>query len=100
MTMRIIVCGTFAAFHRCCEIDLHQHTWHVTAWFRAPGRVDARTYRDALDTLLAGWDGQVLPSGSDWNEDIAEAVAALPDCDEVRVWREADRLGVHLHLAR
>lgn len=92
--MRIMVAGSFTARHSCIEGFPHQHTWHITVWFMTLPRADARLLREALDALLATWDGQTLPIGGDWNEDIAAAVSALPDCVEVRVWREADRLGV------
>jgi hypothetical protein len=45
--------------------------------------------------MLSRWEGKALPAGLDWNEDIAEELALLVNCVEVRVWREADRLGVH-----
>ncbi len=93
--MRIMVVGAFTARHRCVEGHPHEHTWHVTAWFRATPRTDARLFRDALDAKLAEWEGGILAEGRDWNEDLAEALATLVDCVEVRVWREADRLGAH-----
>lgn len=93
--IRILVSGEFSASHRCVEGHPHGHTWHVTAWFTAMPRVDARLFRDALDAMLAKWDGTELEAGRDWNEDIVADLARLPDCVEVRVWREADRLGAH-----
>ena len=73
----------------------HGHTWHVTAWFASMPRVDARLFRDAVDGMLAEWDGKELEAGRDWNEDIITSFAKLPDCVEVRGWREADRLSAH-----
>jgi hypothetical protein len=93
--IRILVSGKFSAAHRCIEGHPHKHTWHVTAWFASTPRVDARLFRDALDTMLAVWDGTELEAGRNWNEDIVADLANIPDCVEVRVWREADRLGVH-----
>ena len=92
-TMRIMVCGTFTAKHSCVEGFPHEHTWHVTAWFQAAPRADARLFRASLDILLQGLDGTELPIEADWNEDIAARFATLCNCVKVRVWREADRLG-------
>lgn len=88
-----MVSGSFAAFHSCVEGVPHQHTWHVTAWFRPAQCTDARLYLAALDTVLAGLEGTTLPSMLDWNEDIVARLAELNGCVKVRVWREADRLG-------
>lgn len=88
-----MVSGSFAAFHSCVEDVPHQHTWHVTAWFRPAQRTDARLYLATLDTVLAGWEGTTLPSLLDWNEDIVARLAEFDDCVKVRVWRETDRLG-------
>jgi hypothetical protein len=93
--MRIVVSGSFTATHSCVEGHPHDHKWHVTAWFVSAPRADARLFRESLDTMLARWEGRVLPAGRDWNEDIAEEISGLVNCVEVRVWREADRLGAH-----
>ena len=90
---RIMVCGSFTAIHSCVEGHPHQHEWHVTAWFNAPVRADARLHRAALDTMLARLEGTTLPVGADWNEDIAKQIGLLCSCVKVRVWRQADRLG-------
>lgn len=92
------VFGSFTAQHRLPngpvpgDGELHSHTWEVTAWFTQTKRQDARTYRAALDALLASWDGQVLPDDLAWGEDIAFAVGRLNCCVEVEVRRHADRL--------
>lgn len=91
--MRIMVCGSFVAKHSCVEGFPHEHMWNVTAWFQPPTRVDARLYREALDTMLRRLDGTTLPNRADWNEDIAVQVGTLCNCVKVRVWRQDDRLG-------
>jgi len=90
---RIMVCADLTATHHCVEGHPHEHTWHITAWFGAPARADARLYLAALDMLLDPLQGSTLPIGADWNEDICERVSMLCNCVRVRVWRQADRLG-------
>jgi hypothetical protein len=87
------VSGSFTASHFPPEGgDLHSHTWHVTAWFDAPTRADGRCYLAALDALLDGWNGSILPADLAWCEDIARAVGALVNCVAVEVRRPDDRI--------
>jgi hypothetical protein len=87
------VSGSFRAAHRCAEPELHVHEWHVTAWFDAAPRADARLFKAALDMLLGGWEGKPLPVEMEWNEDIAFVVGRLVNCVEVEVRR--DNEGLH-----
>jgi hypothetical protein len=92
----IDVWSDFTASHRCAEGELHEHDWEVVATFRAPAYTDARIYRLALDTLLAGWEWTELPPELDWSEDICAAVMKLTDCVDVRVTRQGQRIAVRL----
>jgi hypothetical protein len=86
------VSGKFTAEHRSPEGDIHEHTWAVLAWFACPARCDARCQRAALDTILASWDGTLLPDELAWGEDIARTVGTLVNCVEVVVTRDDERI--------
>lgn len=89
------VSGKFRATHHdpLGLLEPHEHEWEVTAWFKAPGRADARCFKAALQTVLDLWDGTALPPDMAWGEDIARAVSVLANCVEVEVRRPDE--GIH-----
>lgn len=86
------VSGSFTALHRCAEAELHQHTWHITAWFQTPARADARCYKAALESMLGHWNGKPLPADMEWGEDIARTIGKLVNCVEVVVSRPDEHI--------
>lgn len=84
--------GFFCAAHRDIETGkLHGHTWEVEAWFKS--KANAVELKDKLQNVLDEFDHKELPSHFAWGEDLAgQILMRLPDCVEVKVSRNAERI--------
>jgi 6-pyruvoyl-tetrahydropterin synthase len=89
----------FSAAHRCKETgEMHGHTWDVTVWFKNINRVDARVFKQQLESDLARWDHKTLPDELAWGEDIAEDLAKRFLVVAVEVSRPRDGISARWEL--
>lgn len=81
---------SLSAWHTDTAMDegRHHHIWHVTAWWRAVPRRDARVLHQMLKGVLSVWEGGDLPAELWAAEDLATAIMRLvPECVGVDISR-------------
>jgi hypothetical protein len=69
----------------------HEHTWQVIAWYPSEPFRDARSMKGALETVLATFEGQLLPPDLWAAERFASALMdLLANCVGVDVSRPTE----------